>query len=90
MRKNESSLSLQYFGSRIGKFGADVVDEKGKKSISVCGSFDFLKMWFLVGPGGSFCDSGPVLTQDLLEGVNSGPSVIFLEKLYKKGRGVDH
>jgi hypothetical protein len=56
MRKNESSLllSLQYFGSWIGKFGADVVDKKGKKSISICGSFDFLKCGSLCGGAGVF------------------------------------
>jgi hypothetical protein len=44
MRKNESSflLPLRYFGSWIGKFGADVVDVTVRKEMHVWVFFDFL------------------------------------------------
>ncbi len=62
MRKDESSflLPLRYFGSWIGKFGADVVDVfvRKEKHKHMWVFFDFLKCGSLCG--GVFCGSGPV------------------------------
>jgi hypothetical protein len=74
-------LPLQYFGSWIAKFGAC--------GECHCKEGDVLVMWLLVWRGGSFFSSSPVLNKTFWERGQfvMGPSVVFLEKLYKKKAG---